>query len=246
MNTGKQLRAASWMKDGRSFVLAVDQMIPRGVAAPLLGRMAPWTQGPWDALVVHPGVVRTFAEDFAGGVPFLLKLTSNSRSCGDTTRRGMIASVEQALCLGASGVALNLFIGSRYEAEHLRQLAETAELCERWGMPLMVFANPADPAKQFDAEEVAYACRIAAELGADVVKTDYTGDPEGFTQVVKACPLPVLVEESPLPETVEGTLDTIRGALEAGGAGALLGQRVWGQENPHQLGRQISSIVHTI
>lgn len=236
MNTGKQLRMASWLKNGRSFILAVDQMIPRGIAAPLLGGMPPWTHGPWDGLVVHPGMVKAYADDFAGGVPFLLKLTSNSRRCQDTTRRGMIASVEQGLYLGAAGVALNLFIGSRYEAEHLRQLSETAELCDRWGMPLMVFANPADSASQFSPEEVAYACRIAAELGADVVKTDYTGDPEGFAQVARACPVPLLVEESPLEDSPQGTLAMTEGALAAGGAGVLLGQR--GTKEPQGAGRR--------
>ncbi len=244
MNTGKRLRMSAWMKEGRSFILAVDQMIPRGLSAPLMGKMTPWTKGPWDGLVVHPGIVKAFEEDFCGGVPFLLKLTSNSRSCRDTTRRGMIASVEQSVYLGASGVALNLFIGSQYEVEHLRQLAETAECCDRWGMPLMVFANPADSARQFDAEEVAYACRIAAELGADVVKTDYTGDAESFCRVTQACPVPVLVEESPLPETEAGTLATLRGALEAGAAGALLGQRVWGQKDSNAIGGEISRIIH--
>ena len=244
MNTGKRIRLSRWLFQGRSFVLAVDQMIPRGIKPQLLGEMSRWTRGPWDALVVHPGTVGIFARDFAGGVPFILKLTSNSRCCEDATRRGRVASVEQGVALGASGVAINLFIGSRYEAKQLEQLCDAAECCERWGMPLMVFANPADSKQQFDAPQLAYACRVAAELGADVVKTDYPGDAESFSQVVRACPVPLLVEESPLPENTGGTLETVRGAIAAGGAGVLLGQRVWGAEDPHSLGHQIARRVH--
>ena len=228
MGTGKVLRLASWLKGKRTFVLAIDQTIPHGIHPSLLGKMDRWNSGPWDALVVHAGIVKAYTEDFAGGKPFLLKLTSNSNLCPDPTRRGLIASVEQALSLGAAGVVLNLFIGSKYEAEQLDQLAKTVDICDRWGMPVVVFANPSDDRWQFDLEKVTYACRIAAEVGADVVKTDYTGSVEGFRKVVEACPVPLLVEESPLPETIQGTLDTVNGAIIAGAAGVLLG---------HQIGR---------
>jgi fructose-bisphosphate aldolase/2-amino-3,7-dideoxy-D-threo-hept-6-ulosonate synthase len=125
----------------------------------------------------------------------------------------------------------------------LNQFSQTVEICDRLGLPLVAMINPVE-IYQFDAERLAYVCRVGAELGADLVKTDYPGSELLFKPVVDNCPVPVLVEETPHPETEEGTLKTTREVIAAGGAGVMFGSRVWGQADPAKISRKISEIIH--
>lgn len=243
---GKQLRLASWLRNRRTLLVAFDQLVPRGLhpaladPGPLLTSVA---AGPADGLVLHAGIATQYSSRLAGGCPWLMKLTTNSASATDRTVRGTIGSVEQALAHGASGVALNVFIGSPHEEEQLARLGAAVAAGARWGMPVVAFMSPPETL-QFDAEALAYACRVGAEIGADVVKTDFTGDAETFRSVIAQCPVPVLVEESPLPVTLDGTLATARGAIAAGAAGVLFGARVWAEPDARTVMKGLRSIVH--
>lgn len=247
MQIGKKVRMSKWFHGGRTFILAIDQAIPRGVYPQIRPGMSTWTNqnSPWDALVVHQGHVMAYEDLFAGeqAIPFIIKLTSNSKDCPDTTRRGMITNVERAVALGASGVAVNILVGSEFEAQQLTQLGEVVNDCERFGMPLIVLACPADKKDQSAAEKLAYASMIAAEMGADIVKTEFPGSVEGMRQIVEACICPVVIEESPYSENQEGTLLTVEHAMKAGACGVFFGSRVWGEKEPLAIGNQIRDII---
>lgn len=243
---GKQLRLASWLRNERTLLVALDQLLPRGLH-PALGDPGPllaWlAAGAVDGLVLHAGIAVQYSSRLAGGCPWLMKLTTNSAMASDRTSRGAVGSVEQAVALGASGVALNVFIASPREEEQLSRLGDAVASGARWGMPIVAFMSPSEHL-QFDPEAAAYACRVGAEIGADVVKTDFTGDPGTFASVVRRCPVPVLVEESPLPMTPEGTLATARGAIAVGAAGVLFGARVWAEPEAQVLVSELRRIVH--
>lgn len=230
----------------RTFIIAFDVTIPRGVhpfAQDALEAVRRLVDMPCDALLLHSGLARQAAGILAGKKPFIAKLTTATLNSADMTRRVMVDTVEHALSLGAVGVAVNLFIGAAYEEQMLVNLTSAVEACDRLGMPLIAMANPM-PEHQFDGKQLAYVCRVAAELGADVVKTDYPGSPEQFERIRAACPVPVLVEESPYPEDAEGTLQTAREAMDCGGAGVMFANRIWGQESPRSLAGEVLHIVH--
>jgi fructose-bisphosphate aldolase/2-amino-3,7-dideoxy-D-threo-hept-6-ulosonate synthase len=246
MSVGKQIRLSSWMKNGRSFLIAFDEIIPRGYHAALVdpAHWIDWlTNGPADGLVLHAGTAIHNAHLLTRGCPWIMKLTTNSAYAGDRTIRGRIGTVEHALALGASGVALNIFIGSASEQQQLDRLTTVVETGERWGMPVIAFINPPEE-KQFDAEALAYVCRIGAELGADVIKTNFSGSIESFHQVTQYCPAPIMIEDTPLSHDVQGTLDTVQGAITAGGAGVLFGHRIWGEADGKSLAASIKQIIH--
>ena len=140
-------------------------------------------------------------------------------------------------------MAANCFIGVPHDGELLAQLGRIADACVEYGVPLIPLINP-HPKDQFDAERVAYVCRVGAELGGDVVKSDYPGDPEAFALTVAMCPRPVIIEESPLPVTPEGTLRTVEGVLHAGGAGVMFANRIWDAPRPVALARAVAGMVH--
>jgi len=91
---------------------------------------------------------------------------------------------------------------------------------------------------------VKHAARIGAELGADIIKTNYTGSPETFKEVVDGCPVPVIIAGGPKVNSEQDLLEMIEGSLEAGGKGVAIGRNVFQANNPTDLVRKIAKIVH--
>ncbi len=235
MSAGKSIRLAQLLRrDGRTFIGALDVFMPRG---PLPGLRDPaatariFVEAGADALLLHEGLVDVCLPSFIGRIAIVVKLTTASWGAQDTTRRVQVTSVRRAVSLGASAVAVNCFLGVPHDTQLLRQLGRISEECSEYGMPLIPLINP-NPQHQFDADHVAYVCRAGAELGGDIVKSDYPGSPDALARAVNMCPRPLIIEESPLPLTPEGTLRTVAGVLEAGGAGVMFAHRIWDAPQP--------------
>jgi DhnA family fructose-bisphosphate aldolase class Ia len=245
MEPGKRIRLGAWLRGGRTFLAALDEVIPRGLAAaePPAAALAWLAAAGVDGVVLHAGVAHRHADLLAQTrLPWLLKLTSNSAWAADRSGRGPIGSVAQALTLGASGAALNIFLGAPRERQQLAALADAVAAGARGGLPIVAFINP-PPTHPFDPAALAYAARVAAEIGADVVKTDWSGGPD-FAQVTAACGVPLLVEDTPEPPTAAGTLATAAGALAAGAAGVLFGRRLWADPDRDQLAQALGRAIH--
>lgn len=220
--------------------------IPRGLLPGLRDPLATarlFVDAGAGALLLHEGLVDICLPAFVGRAALIVKLTTASWEAEDTTRRVQVTSVRRAVALGASAVAVNCFLGVAHEAELLAQVGVFAEACAEYGMPLIPLINP-HPRHQFDPERVAYVCRVGAELGGDLVKSDYPGTSEAFAITIATCPRPVIVEESPLPRTPEGTLRTVDGALHAGGAGVMFANRIWDAPRPAALAEAVVGMVH--
>lgn len=224
-------------------MLALDTYLPHGPGAALSGVVdfleALNPPGP-DGIVVHSGLLCHLPEHLLNRWPWIIKLTTNSRAQGN--RRTLVDTPKRAVRMGASAVVLNLFIGSPDEQEQFGWMRDISEACDQTGLPLLVFASPHP--QSMDRDALAYAARAALELGADMVKTDYPGTPEEFAQVTSECPCPILVEESPLPENEEGTLETVRGCLKGGGNGIVFGRRIWQHSSPGDLASTIANLIH--
>ncbi len=247
MHTGKAVRLAHFLRpNGRTFIGALDVFIPRGPLPSLRDAVAVaklFIESGADGILLHEGLIEVCLPAFAGRAAVIVKLTTASWESQDSTRRVQVTSVRQAANLGASAVAVNCFLGVPHDGELLTQLGRIAEECDAYGMPLIPLINP-HPRHQFDANRIAYACRVAAELGGDIVKCDYPGRAESFSDVVASCPRPIIIEESPLPLTPEGTLRTVAGVLEAGGAGVMFANRIWDAAHPHALAEAVAGMVH--
>jgi fructose-bisphosphate aldolase, class I len=155
----------------------------------------------------------------------------NSLSQGDhgALRSCMLGEPEDALRHGADAVLTYLVIGTGdadFETKEIARNAKLARECERLGLPLMIetlargkgVENPADP------HWLKIHTRIAVELGADVIKTDYAGNVAEMQEVVHSCPIPILL----LGGSPNGTaLDLVRGAVASGAAGVFFGRNVF-------------------
>jgi len=158
----------------------------------------------------------------------------------------LVTTVEEAIKVGADAVSVHINVGAEDEAEMLQGLGYVARMCDEWGIPLLAMTYPRGPkvASEHDVEYVKHAARIGAELGADIVKTSYTGDMESFKEVVNGCPVPIVIAGGPQMNTEKELLEMVYDSLQAGGKGVAIGRNVFQSEDPIRLVARISKIVH--
>jgi putative autoinducer-2 (AI-2) aldolase len=192
MDWGMSNRLARVMgPGGRAVMLAVDHGYfmgptsgledPRRTIAPLL----PFA----DSIMLTRGVLRTSVDPAAATRGVVLRVSGGSSILKELSNEDVTVTMEDALRLDASAVALSIFVGAEFEKQTLVSLARLVDEGQRYGMPVLaVTAVGKDMAR--DARYLGLACRIAAELGAHLVKTYYCED---FESVVGACPIPIIV-----------------------------------------------------
>lgn len=227
-------------EDGRAVMLAVDHGYflgptsgleePRRTIAPLL----PYA----DSLMLTRGVLRT-SVDPASGIPVVLRVSGGSSILKELSNEDITVSMEEALRLNASAMALSIFVGAEFEKQTLVSLSRLVDEGERYGVPVLaVTAVGKDMAR--DARYLGLACRIAAELGAHLVKTYYCDD---FESVVRSCPVPVIVAGG--KKTSE--LDALRlafGAVKGGAVGVDMGRNIFQSDDPVAMIRAVRAVVH--
>jgi len=203
-------------------------------------------EGGANAVLLHKGIVRAGYRGYGKDIGLILHLSGSTDLGPDPNNKVQVATVEEAIKLGADAVSVHINVGSNTEPEQLKFLGKIAETCERWGMPLLAMMYPRGEKirNQYDVEFVKHAARIGAELGADIVKTNYTGDPDTFREVVKGCPVPVVMAGGPKTKSEEEFCQMVYDCIQAGGKGVAAGRNVFQHENPTAMVKVICGIVH--
>ncbi len=199
-----------------------------------------------DAAVVHKGAAIFGHRGYGRDLGLILHLSASTSLGPDPNNKVLVATVEEAIKLGADGVSIQVNIGAENESQMLSILGEVSRSCQEWGMPLMAMMYPRGRkiTNEYSAEFVAHAARVGAELGADIVKTSYTGDPDSFSRVIEGCPVPVVVAGGPRIASELDLLRMVRDAIDAGARGVAIGRNIFQHENPSMITRRISAIVH--
>lgn len=233
---------------GRGLVIAIDHGYALGPMAGIVDVKktirALDATGQVDAWLLTKGVFR-HAFNPAGTPGVILRISGGTTIAGpDITHEGLVTSVEEGLALGADAVAVSAFIGSENERETLMGLARAADDCHRWNMPLLgvIGLGKAFGEKKNDARYLALSARVAAEHGADMIKTYYTEN--GFEEVVAGCPVPVMIAGGPRCETDLDTLKMIHGALQGGARGIVMGRNIWQSPHPTALLNAAWHLIH--
>ena len=203
-------------------------------------------EGGANAVLEHKGIIRAGYRGKGRDIGLILHLSASTDLGPDPNTKVQVAEVEEAIILGADAVSLHVNIGSATEPQQLSTLGATARVCAEWGMPLLAMMYPRGPKipNQYDVEVVKHVARVGAELGADIIKTNYTGDPKSFKEVVKGCPVPVVMAGGPKANTDAEFCEMVYGCIQAGGAGVAAGRNVFQHENPTKMVRVLCGIVH--
>ncbi len=199
-----------------------------------------------NAVLLQKGMSKHGHRGYGIDVGLIIHMSASTSLAPDPNDKVLVCSVEEAIKLGADAVSIHINIGSETESDQLEQMGMIAENCDHWGMPLLAMMYPRGKniSNSNDPELVAHAARAGAELGADVIKTNYTGDPDTFKDVVSGCPVPVVMAGGPKTETDAEFLEMIRGCIDAGGRGVAIGRNVFQHPDPTKMTRAITKVVH--
>ena len=199
-----------------------------------------------NAVIIHKGLVRHGHRQGGKDVGLIVHLSASTNLSPKPNSKVLVCSVEEALKLGADGVSVHVNLGDMNEDKMLEDFGKVSERCLEWGMPLiaMMYARGEHIKNPYDPDVVAHCARVAAELGADIVKVVYTGDPESFRKVVEGCPIPVVIAGGPKMNNDMEILEMVEGAMKAGAKGVSIGRNAFQHENPEKIVRAIAAIVH--
>ena len=203
-------------------------------------------EGGANAVLLHKGIVFAGHRGYGKDIGLILHISASTNLGPDPLNKVLVASVEEGIKLGADAISIHVNVGAENEPEMLQALGAVAMECEEWGMPLLAMMYPRGPKvkSEHDAEMVKHAARVGAELGADIIKTNYTGDPDSFKEVVRSCPVPVIIAGGPKANTDEEVLQMVEGAIEAGASGVSIGRNIFQHDDPTKMTQAISKIVH--
>ena len=208
--------------------------------------MSQVAEGGANAVVVHKGIVGSGHRKSGPDMGLIVHLSGSTSLSPEPNAKSLVCTVQEAIKLGADGVSVHVNIGNGHEKEMLTDLGAVAHTASEWGIPLLAMIYPRGERikDEYDPVAIKHAARLGAELGADVVKVSYTGNPDSFSEVVAGCHVPVIIAGGPKMESDREILEMVKGAMEAGAAGTSIGRNVFQHKNPTKIVAALSMIVH--
>ena len=244
---GKQLRLSRILRKGMMLCVPMDHGVTNGPIKGLvdINEIVRKVEiGGASAIILHKGMIKGL--NFTPNIGLVMHATASTALGPSPNFKVQSASVEEAIRIGADAVSVHINIGAKEEPDMLYTLGYMADAADEWGLPLLAMMYPRgenikDPS---NPQTLAHVVRIGAELGADVVKTPYTGDPDTFREVVRASPVPVVIAGGPKVSTDRELLEMAKGAIEAGAKGVTFGRNVFQHENPSLILKALGKIVY--
>jgi putative autoinducer-2 (AI-2) aldolase len=193
-----------------------------------------------DSLMLTRGILRNCVPA-ERDIPIVLRVSGGTSIIGeDLSKETITTSIEEAIKLNVSCLALSIFVGSKYEHQTLASLGKLVDEGEKYGIPVLAVTAVGKEMGR-DARYLGLACRVAAELGAHIVKTYYCED---FEKVVEACPVPLVVAGGKkLPEM--DALKLAHDSITHGASGVDMGRNIWQSDYPVAMIKAVKAIVHS-
>jgi class I fructose-bisphosphate aldolase len=248
---GKEIRLERIISrsTGKTVIVPMDHGVSAGPISGITNIKDAMTQvaaGGANAVVVHKGIVAKGHRKSGPDMGLIVHLSGGTSLSPHPDVKTLVCSVEEAIKLGADAVSVHVNIGNGHENQMLTDLGNIAHSASQWGMPLLAMIYPRGDKieDEYDAEAIKHAARLGAELGADLVKVSYTGDPDSFRKVVEGCDVPVVIAGGPKMESDKAILEMVKGAIEAGAAGTSIGRNVFQHKSPERMVAALALIVH--
>src|SRR6056297_3427174 len=246
MTAGIDARLERIGTDGKHVIVPMDHGITLGAVtglADIESTIDAVTRGGADAVLTQKGIApRVHPNKNDAG--YVVHLNASTTMGPDTNDKRRTGTVEEAVRAGADAVSFHINVGSDHEPDQITELADVAADAERLGIPVLAMAYARGPGvDEHDAESLGHAVRLAEEVGADVVKTAYSGSEESFERVVESTAKPVIIAGGD-PAGDRETLQGIRDAMDAGAAGVSTGRTVFQHDDPGAMTAAIVAVVH--
>ena len=229
-------------KDGHTVMLAVDHGYFMGPTTGLenIKIMTDPLIKYADTLMLTRGALRNYI-DPETKIPIVLRVSGGTSILNENNllHEGIIVDIEDAIRLNVSGVAFSILVGQSFERDTILGMTKYIDECERYGIPVLAVTAVGKGLGK-DAKYLSLASRMAAELGAHIVKTYYCKD---FEKVIETCPVPIVIaggKKIPEQEALQMAYD----ALQAGAIGVDMGRNVFQSSDPVGMIKAVNAIVH--
>ena len=247
---GKQIRLQRIMdrNTGRTVIIPMDHGVTVGPIEGLVDMkdtINKIAEGGANAILLHKGTVDAGHRSGGKDVGLIIHLSASTSLGPDPNHKVIACTVKEAVRLGADAVSIHINIGADDEAEMLKDMGQISKECNKWGMPLLAMMYPRGKKikDEKNVDVVKLAARVGAELGADIVKTNYTGDIKSFREVVEGCPVPVIIAGGSKGDE-ETCLKMIEDAMKAGAAGVAMGRNSFQHKDPTNFVKAVSEVIH--
>ena len=248
---GKKIRLERIIdrNSGKTVIVPMDHGVTVGPIEGLADMRATISKivaGGANAILMHKGIVRAGHRGTGKDVGLIVHLSGSTSMSPDPLAKELVCTVEEAIKLGADAVSIHINLGAETDREMLRQLGFVSSICMEWQIPLVAMMYTRGPKikNEYDVENIKHAARVGAELGADIIKVGYTGTVESFAEVVKGCPVPVVIAGGPKMSSDREIFQMAEGALKAGAAGLSIGRNAFQHKKPDKMVRALSKMVH--
>lgn len=233
---------------GRAVIVPVDHGISMGPIEGLVDMKTiidKVSQGGATAVVMHKGVVPYGHRSFGRDIGLILHLSASTSLSPDPNSKVLVTTVEEAIKMGADAVSIHVNIGAETEPYMLHDFGQVSRECNEWGIPLLVMIYPRgkDIKNGYEVDLIKQCARAGMELGADIVKTSYTGDIDSFREVVKGAIIPVLIAGGPKMSSDRDLLQMVKDSIEAGGMGVSIGRNIFQHRNVTGITKAMTEIV---
>ncbi|MFQ5454004.1 MAG: 2-amino-3,7-dideoxy-D-threo-hept-6-ulosonate synthase [Candidatus Zixiibacteriota bacterium] len=244
---GKDKRLRAILNNKKAIIVPMDHGMSDGPIKGLINvdkTIEEVTLGGASSVILHKGIIKSL-----NSVPDTgLIMHASAGTClqQDTNNKRLVGSVTEAIRLGADAMSLHINVGgSNHEPDMLAKLGNVAEECDLWDIPLLAMMYPRGKSisSPIDPKQVEIVTRVGAELGADIVKSVYTGDVDSFSRVVEGCPVPIVVAGGPKLNNNRQVLQMVADITEAGAIGVMLGRNIFQHESPQTMTRAIQRII---
>jgi class I fructose-bisphosphate aldolase len=251
MHLGKAIRMERIMNrnNGRTIVVPLDHGVTVG---PIYGivdlreTVDQVAEGGANAVLMHKGIPRCSHRAGGKDIGLIIHLSASTSLSPHPNAKTMVGSVTDAIKLGADAVSIHVNLGDETEPQMLADLGALCSEANEWGMPVlaMMYARGPKIKDEYDPQIVAQCARVGVELGADIVKVNYTGDTESFARVVEGCCVPVVIAGGPRLESERDLVQMVHDSIQAGGSGLSVGRNIFQHPNPAKIVAALNKVVH--
>jgi fructose-bisphosphate aldolase/2-amino-3,7-dideoxy-D-threo-hept-6-ulosonate synthase len=246
MNAGITARLERISTGGKYLVVPMDHGLTLGAVKGLKdieSTIDAVTRGGADAVLTQKGIAPRVHGNL-NGAGYIVHLNGSTAIGPDEDDKRLTGTVEEAIRAAADAVSFHINVGSGYEPKQVTELSELTATAAEFGVPVLAMAYARGPGiEEDDPEALGHAVRLAEELGADVVKTGYSGDGDSFEHVCESTRLPVVIAGG-AKGTDRRTVEMVRGAMDGGAAGVSMGRSIFQHDDPEAIARAVSAVIH--
>lgn len=248
---GKQIRMERLInrETGNTIIVPLDHGVTLGPIPGLIDvkkAIEDIACGGTNAVLMHKGNVTAGHRGKGNDVGLFIHLSASTVISPNPLLKVLVCTVEEAIKLGADGISIHVNIGAESDYQMLNDFGQVGKCCSDWGMPLLAMMYTRGPKidNEYDVNHVKLAARVASELGADMVKVNFTGDEETFCQVIEGCSIPVLIAGGEKAKSTRDILNNVKMAMNVGSKGVSIGRNIFQHTAPGRFCRALSAIVH--